>query len=620
MTPALPPSSATAVPDTNPKQSEVETKVANYEAEEFPALAPPSAPSSTHVEKKEVKPTEGKGKGKEKVTLPHVTVQEGVKSADDKAPKIIHSASKRQHPGKLDIAAATEANKEDLQLDLPTNQPTVPATSVRNTRSVASTTSALFRSSTPGVSSARIVESPVARQTQPKTIRVVRTPKTEMANPTDATSSTLPAPLTAALTKSTGRQANAASMNIPSTPASEVISDNASMTSASMSRPGSPVLGKIGSAPTRAYTKNQQKKQRKERAKIEETKKLQETFAKPVTEEPVQAPIIGRKKKAKKAASSIGGGSTPAISRPSSPSLDEQGENDDHMESKPSSKGKKKEDTFDENSKDTAASDQATAGSIPMTSQNNAVTAASIIADLQRNGEIDPSANDLFKGIVGLNHRYEFTPAELEGVHYKPSLTKEDEENLAKGLPVHISNLPGRYPSRTMISRQGRFLHGLTPEQEQRYLELEERDMKTKDPFRFNPPTENAFAALGPRLTIPPPHRNSATTVRKTAREGLRREEVLEILDSFILVNPWEGQSQYDASDVLAATASKDVSEELPTLDTSAPTYSVGSGMPEDATPEELEEAIAVARKETEAIEKKLIALSKKNRKLMQEM
>lgn len=77
-----------------------------------------------------------------------------------------------------------------------------------------------------------------------------------------------------------------------------MISDTASIVSASISasRAGSPPPSKVGSAAVRTTTKSQQRKQRKEALK-QETKTIAEA-SKPEPEE--HAPVIGRKKKQKK--------------------------------------------------------------------------------------------------------------------------------------------------------------------------------------------------------------------------------------------------------------------------------------------------------------------------------
>ncbi|KAJ6785677.1 hypothetical protein PWT90_00970 [Aphanocladium album] len=84
----------------------------------------------------------------------------------------------------------------------------------------------------------------------------------------------------------------------PETPASETVSDTASIVSASVSasRAGSPPPSRIGSAAVRTTTKSQQRKQRKDMQR-QDTKSIVENSA---AEEAIHAPVLGRKKKQKK--------------------------------------------------------------------------------------------------------------------------------------------------------------------------------------------------------------------------------------------------------------------------------------------------------------------------------
>lgn len=84
----------------------------------------------------------------------------------------------------------------------------------------------------------------------------------------------------------------------PETPASETVSDSASIVSASVSasRAGSPPPSRVGSAAIRATTKSQQRKQRKEVLK-QDTMAIAEAA---VADEAEHAPLLGRKKKQKK--------------------------------------------------------------------------------------------------------------------------------------------------------------------------------------------------------------------------------------------------------------------------------------------------------------------------------
>lgn len=140
---------------------------------------------------------------------------------------------------------------------------------------------------TPSVAGSATV---IASRGMPKTLRVVPSSiKTEARS-----ASPSPAPISS-MVSATGKPGNS---HRPGTPASDMISDTASITSVSVSisRAGSPPLGKIGTAPVRGTTKSQQRKQRKDVLK-QETKILAET---PKTETTEHAPVIGRKKKQKK--------------------------------------------------------------------------------------------------------------------------------------------------------------------------------------------------------------------------------------------------------------------------------------------------------------------------------
>ncbi|KJK81745.1 hypothetical protein H634G_03007 [Metarhizium anisopliae BRIP 53293] len=126
--------------------------------------------------------------------------------------------------------------------------------------------------------------SPVHRS-GPRTLRLMPTPRA-------TESPALPSPVQSVASKAVSIS------HRPDTPGSEMISDTASIVSASISasRAGSPPPSKVGSAAVRTTTKSQQRKQRKEALK-QETKIIAEA-SKPEPEE--HAPVIGRKKKQKK--------------------------------------------------------------------------------------------------------------------------------------------------------------------------------------------------------------------------------------------------------------------------------------------------------------------------------
>ncbi|KZZ96815.1 general negative regulator of transcription subunit 4 [Moelleriella libera RCEF 2490] len=125
-----------------------------------------------------------------------------------------------------------------------------------------------------------------AQRSGARTLRVMSTPKT-------LESPALPSPVHSVASKAVSLTQR------PDTPVSEMVSDTASVLSASvsLSRAGSPPPSKIGSAAVRNTTKSQQRKQRKEASK-QETNTIAEPNKAEVEE---HAPVIGRKKKQKKA-------------------------------------------------------------------------------------------------------------------------------------------------------------------------------------------------------------------------------------------------------------------------------------------------------------------------------
>ncbi|KAI0541958.1 hypothetical protein GGR58DRAFT_497594 [Xylaria digitata] len=216
-------------------------------------------------------------------------------------------SEKRPMPGILDIAAAT--NSVPQQIAAGKRAETQDKASTNNPLGAQSgKTPVASALSTPTPTTAS-VSSPLAKAA-PKTLRLIQTPKTE-----------LPANnLAPAAVASIRSAAAVSSSHRPMTPASEIISDTASIVSASVSasRTSSPPPSKIGSLPTRPTTKSQQRKQRKEASK-EAAAQIADTN--PFEPEVEIAPILGRKKKQKKEKKPAG--TSRASTRPATPSTSE---------------------------------------------------------------------------------------------------------------------------------------------------------------------------------------------------------------------------------------------------------------------------------------------------------
>ena len=205
------------------------------------------------------------------------------------------SSQKQQHLAKLDIDAAKDTSGNESGGPGSPTQLSRPATPVKPLRPTVTVPS---QPATPATVASQASASSASRQAQPRTIRVVQAQKMEPP-PRPSVISTAAPIATATTSKQVSRQPSLASIHQPGTPQNEITSDNASLTSASVSRPGSPPPSKVGSAPVRQTTKNQQKKERQARAKmVEERVKSEEVITDPTSEGPIQAPIVGRKKKA----------------------------------------------------------------------------------------------------------------------------------------------------------------------------------------------------------------------------------------------------------------------------------------------------------------------------------
>lgn len=502
-------------------------------------------------------------------------------------PKVIE---KKHHPGKLDIAAAKDASKKEME--------SVASSSAQSKFVEHSGVPTMAsRPATPATAVSQASGSSTARQVQPRTIRVLPTPKTE--NPPrlcPASPSTVNAVASSAAGRQQSRRASFASIHPPGTPISEKISDNASYTSTSMSRANSPPPNKVGSAPIRQVTKSQQKKERQVRAKLaEESSKTEGVSAKAITEETVQAPIVGRKKKTKKA--NLGtADSTPMATRASSPILRDE-VSQEKTTSRPASPVKelKKDSRFqrEQQEAETPASPIASSsGDHPI---KNPLTAASILSSLQRSDDVSSTVLDLFKGVTGVNYRFELTQIDLTEPNI-PLLSDVHRCQLENGeaLALEVGN-----NKRVVLLPDRCTLRGLSKEQAQRYLELRKRALATTDPIAFNSSRYDID-----RYLHAVPHGGAAAGAPKPPRAPASpsADDFLDLLNRFV------------ASTSAPASAAA-----------ATPSYWTAAPLTEEAMArrlplmgvEDAEQAMLASRKETEGFEKKLNGLLKRNRRLV---
>ncbi|KAH7135904.1 hypothetical protein B0J11DRAFT_174313 [Dendryphion nanum] len=424
----------------------------------------------------------------------HVTPRKDTKS--ESTPPVSVKSVKRQHPGKLDITAATTGDERT----------TAPGSAKadghnRTLRTASLTATSSVPPSPVGISTG----SPVKRSVPPRTLRVLPTPKTENAPPLPAASISS-TPQLPTVEKLRSRQASVASINQPSTPVSEFVSDNASITSTSVSRANSPppIGGKVGTAPVRKKTKSQAKKDRQERAKqiIEEKTLAFEDHPKSDLETEI-APIIGRKKKAKKPSKKVTKPTQPMVkSQPTSPKLakaEEEVESEAEELNIPVPKDL-------QDNKVLPASPQK---EHPEINPNNTYeqrepSTQAIIADLQRTGELLTSTLEFFKPLSSsLAHTARLAQAvsTTSPPDLKLHFSDADLDALAKKKPVRLNGQDGKSDTRTLITPQGKFFWGLTQELEEKALELEKHIEEFKNAARFHP-----------RKQAPHPHIHNATT------------------------------------------------------------------------------------------------------------
>lgn len=416
-------------------------------------------------------------------------VEKAVEESSQKVPAAVTTAAaaatttdKRQHLGKLDITAAKAAEKELVPIAMQgkTESPT------KSARTIPFTTT----SSVPASPAVVAAPSPIKHAAAPRTLRLVSTPKVE--TPPAVAAPPPPLPQIPTVDKLRSRQASIASLNQPGTPASELISDTASMTSGMISRASSPPPTStiVGSAPVRKVTKAQAKKNRQERKRQEEEKEKVEAGS---DVEVVQAPIIGRKKKAKKpnttpkpvAAMASAMKEAAAKSQPASP------------------KSATVEDEPLETPSVASVKVQSARNSVSVTpepeiqpeevKERNEPSAQSVLNDLQKTGDLLVSALEFFKPLSSTHASrtsssgHATMPPDLK-IHF----SEADLDALAKKMPVHINGQDGKPDSRTLITPNGTFLWGLTAELEERALHLESEIEKLTGYLRFHPTSKSA--------------------------------------------------------------------------------------------------------------------------------
>ncbi|CAG8950135.1 hypothetical protein HYFRA_00008370 [Hymenoscyphus fraxineus] len=520
------------------------------QSEDFPALdsvkskAPPVTPSKAPR-------TPAAGSKKNVPVTPTPTMAVPVTPTPAKS-------EKRPPPGILNISVPP---KPALKTTTPSEPPSKP--------SVASSAFPPLPPSTPSASS---TQSPLVRGT-PKTLRLVPSkadaPTVGSATPSSVTSAFQPI--------FPSRQPSLASISRherPGTPTSEAISDNASITSASLSRASSPPPSKVGSAPVRITTKSKQKKQRQKEKERSEMEAAAAAAAAKVEPEEI-APIMGRKRKQQKEKHihSAAGGSTPAVSRPPSPGPSESASKPEELSSKdgraqpnqknttvepepeasrptPKSKGKGKHRNqaappppptpsveavkeIDEETKQEP---------VPKKAQTS-LTPQVVFEQLVEAGLV-PAAQDL----ALLKNPAAYAKASFNddldnhpgaAVLQKLTITPEDRASLQAGIPVRKNQ---GTPHSCMLTPNGDYVKHLAPHEENRYLELQEVLAEEAGPAAFvstKHHATNGFTLIGGRA-VPngppsffPPPKGTPATLDPVSK--IQRDEALSYINQYVL-------------------------------------------------------------------------------------
>lgn len=417
-------------------------------------------------------------------------------------------ARKSQDPGSKESAlkhsTSTVATGKSSESPSKSGTP-VQSTSGGPTASLATTAS---RPESPATAASRNSDSPAPRQA--RVLRVVDTTKTET-----------PSVASAAASVRRSRKPSISSVSRPDTPADNA-SDYDLYTSTSVSRANSPPPNRVGSAPVRTMTKSQAKKERKLKAKqAEEAKKEEVLSTVAPVEEPVQAPIVGRKRKTKKAPAS--GADKPGTAENGISDNVQTTSKEVRDSTEQKSDGAKKGKTKDKTGKDAKgqqAGDEKTgqngaqkpaveeawrsnntleqmikdaeATGVPLKDLFVERTSAlpTILAQLHQSGELDLNAHTLINP-PNLNQRADMrcVAEDFDMLKQSIELTEENRKQLLRGEPVRVNANSGFLKNRCLITPAGCILRHLSFEEEERYLALEKSLSSSEESFQEYPST-----------------------------------------------------------------------------------------------------------------------------------
>ena len=470
--------------------------------------------------------------------------------------------------------------------------------------------------STSATTRSPLTELPTQRPPLLRTIKVVSSTKESKPRPTPLT--TVGQIQATPPTVQPSRQASIASLSVPGTPM-DAISDNASLTSTSASRPGSPPLGRVGSAPVRQTTKSQQKKERQARKLAEAMTQSEEL--KSLTEEVVQAPIVPRKKKSKKdpAVKAASASEEPqtlpstAVEETKIPDVESPVPIKPNQELPKSTKttkktAKKSQEIPDESTKLASPTTQTPHQDETVT--KTPTTASSIFTELLNSQEVMASALDLFKPVSSFNHRYTVPEQDPNVSSTLPPLTAEQITLLDAddGVIIRATTDPAHPYSYAVVCPDRYVMKNLTKEECERYLKGRKTVISSKGPTVFRSTTY----PIEPYL-----HRRSCGSGSSGGAQTAMSINA-EMMERNIL--PFSTRRAQDDPALMEVLGYGDMLEKKGGAVTQDGAVGEGGERTKGGKVMSIEEAEATmmaCRKETEALEKKLNALIRKNRRLI---
>ena len=230
----------------------------------------------------------------DEAVVKEATVQEENQQVTRGEPESVlpDTTGKRQRPTKLDIPATKRVTQLGDKLATESSRPSQPSSSADRPKDVPSSES---RPATPSTAVSQSSAPPPSKQ--PRTLRVVSTPKIDSAQKLVPTSSDPTAKGSRARSKQSGSRETKASSNQAKAPVLETSYDSGSVTSTPISRPVSPDRKRA-----RESTIKKPREAKKSESKINKESdegKLDEPASSQATPV-IQEPIVGRKKKSRK--------------------------------------------------------------------------------------------------------------------------------------------------------------------------------------------------------------------------------------------------------------------------------------------------------------------------------